>query len=209
MSLSRAQLIGTVLLSLVAATNSFAVPVFYTDETSFTTAASGAGINLGLESFETSTQPFFPGGSVSVASGQGISSGWSSLATDGDSAIHWFTNTTITFDTAINAFGVDIIDLGTSNPTTLTLTTTTGSQVLFSNFTGNTGNVLFGGVIDTDMAFVSATFTNTVPGDGILLDRMQTGIPEPSIVALMGLGLLGIGVVGYRAKKGRYPLATL
>ncbi|MES9938049.1 MAG: PEP-CTERM sorting domain-containing protein [Sedimenticola sp.] len=189
-------LIAVLVISLGISSAAFSAPVFYTSEALFTADATSGGISLGMESFEDSTNSTdFTGGSVAVAGGSGIST-WSSYATDGVNMVHWWISATFTFDAPINAFGIDIVDLGTAGSTTLTLTTDTGSQVLFSNFTGAGGNLLFGGVIDLTTNFVSATLTNTASGDGVLLDRMQTGttaVPEPTTLALMGLGLAGIG----------------
>ncbi|MFT7259524.1 MAG: hypothetical protein ACI9FO_001284 [Methylophagaceae bacterium] len=48
------------------------------------------------------------------------------------------------------------------------------------------------------------TFTSVVPLDGTLgnfIDDVQVNVPEPSAVALLGLGLLGLGVARKRNKR--------
>lgn len=200
---------------LVVSINVQAAPVFYTDEAAFTAAASGASIALSMESFENSSN-----GGLNGFSGINIS-GFYVLycnpgnvynpgpcpSTDANKSVEWEREITITFDNPINAFGIDIINIGTSGPITLTLTSDNGSQILYSGYEGINGNVIFSGLIDTDAQFSSITFRNFVYGTEVLdgndivwADRMHTGvIPLPPAVWLFGSGL--IGLIGIARRK--------
>jgi len=177
--------------------------VFYTSEASFLTSAGSTT----LESFEntpggSSTNMNF--GTVGVSCtgttycpgffGRSTSYG----VTNGAYSVFFATPDTITFtfSSAINSFGIDVTDLGTTGVTDLTLSTSNNaSQVLFSGYSAATLNQLFAGVTDST-PFTSVTFSATASGDGIYFDSAQyatnSSIPEPMILSLMGIGLAGL-----------------
>ncbi len=209
-------------LALALAGQATAAPVFYTNEANFLTGASNLGVTLDLESFESPdgfhNAPILYGDIIFTNAGGSLVVPSLAFATDGSLTVGWHNSgsgaITYSFANPINAFGIDILDLGNEGITTLTLTTSTGDSFdLFDGFTGADGNIQFGGVIDDATAFVSATFSNTEASDFIGFDRLQYGvgsietlstefsnnaIPEPATLALFGFGLAGLGYMRRR-----------
>lgn len=173
----------------------------YTSEAAFVAAAGGG---LAFESFETPaavnpTTVVLNDVTVSC-SGSTYCPGFFGVrqlnATDGRQTVFFATpdSATFTFSSAITAFGIDVIDLGTVGGTNFTINYVNGSSVLFSNYSG--GGVLFAGVIDT-IPFLSVTFSGSSPNDGIDFDRLQykfdNAVPEPTtwLMMIAGFGLVG------------------
>ena len=193
-----------------------AAPAFFTSEAAFQSGASSAGIaSFSIESFETlpnsTSAPFSVGNLTVTPLGGTLGTVFapSSFATDGTHELGWNNASAsskqirFTFANPINAFAIDVIDLGDSNPpgstgpipATLILTIDSVSQTLFSNFTGADGNVLFAGVVDasTAFSFITIELTGVPQGDYVGFDRLQSAaIPEPSLLALLGVGLAGL-----------------
>lgn len=131
-------------------------------------------------------------------------------ATSGDK--YWETNSdfTISFSTAISAFGFYGTDIGDFGGEVILNYTNGETKTLgIGNTIGakNASVLYFGFYEDNEeMAFDSISFSNTNGSDWFGFDDMTIGVyeqintvPEPSTVLLVGVGL--VGLVGYSRKK--------
>lgn len=175
----------------------------------FESQANGAGAPLSVS---------FPGSSGSITatlSGDGNianvpsgTNGFGRYPISGSQ--YWETGSAfgISFSAPVAAFGfygVDIGDFGGQ----VTLTFAGGGSGTFNvgnciNCSG--GGVLYWGIIDAENLFTSIAFGNTASGtdyfafdDFTIGSREQVTVPEPGIVALFGLGLLGLVSLRRRA----------
>lgn len=182
--------------------SAFATTSSYTNEAAFSAALGATPVTL--ESFESApggsaTSLIFPTVDVSC-SGSTYCPGFfgvsSLMPTDGSQGVFYATPDTITFTFAapVNAFGINVGDLGTVGATDFSATLSNGdAATFFTGYSGISYGQLFVGVIDST-PFTSVTFYGTAPDDGIYFDRMQiAAVPEPETYAmlLVGLGLLG------------------
>ena len=178
-------------------------------------------IGVGTETFEgfgTTTAPLdltFPGAGTATLSGSGSVWATSPGSTNGigryatSGSRYWDTGSlfTITFTNPIAAFGFYGIDIGDYNGQ-VTLTTSHGDVFNIGNtVNGLGGSVLFWGIIDVEKPFSSLTFGNTAAGsDYFAFDDMTIGtaqqvvteVPEPGMLALLGIGL-GAGILRRRS----------
>jgi len=188
---------------------------------SFLGAVPGAGTE-DFESFGAGTSPplalSFPGsitanltgtGGVVIAdntyNGRFATSGtkWLSVSSNN--------NFTITFSSAVSAFGFLGTDIGDYVNGNLTLSLTDSSNVvtqqIVNHTTGSTAdnNVLFWGFTDAGNSYKSISFSNPGGGDVFGFDDLTVGnllqtpqqptapVAEPGTLALFGLGLAGLG----------------
>jgi hypothetical protein len=197
---------SAVLVAASVATAS-AAPIVFTNEAAFNAAVSAAGLTLGLESFEG--QPSGPRPAPLDVGPFTVSSPLSFLAittgagfvTIGSKALvsgAGFQPLTFTFDTAIRAFSMDVVDGHNDAGGTFFGRIGNGAQQTF--FTGGGAGrfaVAFLGILDLDAAFTTLQFSSDGGLGSVTLDRVQyaaggdtTPVPEPTSLALLGLGLV-------------------
>jgi hypothetical protein len=176
--------------------------VFFDDETEFLTAAP----ELALESFEGLEPTNIPDRDtvvvddfvMSVTTGldlavcEGCTLGF---ATDGDIYIVHLSGAgeslTIEFDQPILWFGFNMTDYGDfgSGEMILTANNADGDSIVVAEGDQPENNLVFAGVA-SDTPFTQITLTNTVPGESYALDEFYYGVPAPSVLGLIALGLV-------------------
>jgi len=184
-----------------------------TANASFLAGLSGVGTE-DFESFAVGTSgplavDFGIAGTATLSGSGDISTGVAGRFPTSGSKL-WETNSdfTIEFSEAVSAFGfygTDISDFA-GQITLDFINGTTTSYIVDSTIGAPNGSLLFWGIIDTANAFTSVTFDNTNGSDYFGFDDMTVGIasqvvgvPEPGSLALIGLGLAGLGFT--RRKK--------
>ena len=202
---------GALALTLVIAGAASAAPTAYTSDAAWTVAAPGA---LTLQSFEgapTGTTTSLNFGNVNFhCTGSTYcpgSFGHTTLsATDGSYSVFFATpdTATFTFNSAITAFGIDVIDLGTNGVTDFFIDNGSGPLALQTNYSAPGFTVTFAGLIDS-AGFTQITFSAPRASEGILFDRLRFGgtpgggaIPEPATWAMM---ILGFGAAGSMIRR--------
>lgn len=113
---------------------------------------------------------------------------------------------TFTFATAINAFGIDILGVGTTGATTFEALVNGQSYTIAANY--SSGAPLFFGL--TGVSFTSVTFTGTSPNDGMDFDDLAFNnasvVPEPATWAML---ITGFGLTGAVTRRRRQASARL
>ena len=189
-----------------------AVPMYFDNQAGFLSAAGGG---LGFESYENSSNNVsdtynYSGFSVSETNGINAltnvainGSFGSSPVTDGVNAIWYDDNNDslsnfFSFSSDVNAFGLFVT---TNEASTMTISGSSFSTSI--NLAANTPT--FFGVIDTMVAGFTPIQFNASGGPLVGFDGTYFGaassasVPEPSIIALLSLGLVGIGFTRRKA----------
>lgn len=179
------------------------------------TSIGGGGINISFPGSGGAITANLSGSSGGICDQtiggtvNGLTCGFQRFATSGNNYLQNGSNMTLSFSSAIAAFGFYGTDFGDFDQQ-VTLTLTNGpTQVFTVNSTQGDaagGNVLFWGMIDAGNSYTSISFSTTggvdVFGfdDMVIGDRQQVAVPEPGTIALLLLPLLSLGVLGSRRK---------
>ena len=172
-------------------------PIVADDFTMTISATSGGQLNWRVtdENRQSTAGTYPTDGDIFVEAGAGIGSGGASFSI------------TFDFDEPITSFALDIGDFGdVGTDGQLFISVDGGELILIEErppVLAN-GNILFFGLFDDMAAFQQVVLTKTTMTDGIAIDRVQytAHIPEPSTLALFGVGLAGLALLGRRRRWG-------
>jgi hypothetical protein len=206
--------LGTAFIGAMGTAN--ATPMFYNNMATFNAAAAGITLSTdSLDSRPTGTLPSSANGITISTTNNGIITASPSYASG--HAVHLTTQSsgtgvTFAFSTAINAFAIDVWDLGTVGSTIFTVALSSGGSMVYNLTDAVNGLQSFYGVIDSMTSFTSVTLTNSDGGDVVEFDNVKYGtapsiIPEPRTLALFGIGLAGLGYA--RRRRAASPIKEL
>jgi hypothetical protein len=214
-------LVGAVLVA-TSVTSAAAAPVVFTNEADFNAAVAAAGLTLGLESFEAQTTGPKIGaldlGPFTVSNPLGVNAitDGVNFATHGTKALvatPGLQPMTFTFDTAIRAFSIDVVDGFNTGGGNFFGRIGNGTQQTF--FTGGAAGlhqVFFLGILDLGAAFTTLQFDGDGGLSSFTLDRVQYAAGGRQSHARTRTGLAhaaGRRPARGRASPSRTPLAEL
>lgn len=196
-----------------------AAPIFFDNDANFRSAVTTANVVLNKESFENEPlcdQPFTTASGISISlnipGNTRINGEIRRFATDGSCYLESETlrgpsapyDLTFSFASPINAFAIDIVDLGTAlnsgkpDPKSVILQTALGSQTVLDHHVGASFNVVTVGVVDFETAFSSVSLKIPDcggPQDFFSYDRLQFGaVPEPQPLPMLLLAALALWI---------------
>ena len=193
---------------------------FYTNSAAFLADAGTAGVTLSTDDLNDVPGSGFLGTSVSrpgYTLSKNVSGGFFGTSTSdcfSGNCVNSLTGTTgvtWTFDAPVNAFGVELGNLGTGVTQLISLALDGGSPSLVLTFdlvpsgTPNSLQKSFVGVIDSATAFSSVVLTDSNFVVQITYDDVQFGgadgvIPIPAALPLLLTGLASLGLFGWRRR---------
>ena len=201
----------------LAAGPASAALITYQDRSAFDAAINDAPLSWQGFNWLDGRQsaPLGLGGGASVSTDSGtIWGSWLTIRTvSGRRSIDWWPgfdgNISFSFANPINAFSIQVKDLGGLSPSTLRVSIDGGDFFdLITDHSGPRGNLLFFGLFDDDAFFRSVTFAITNPDEAVGLDNLRfgqvavTALPEPASLALFGFGLAGL-IILFRRRSRR------
>lgn len=183
------------------------------------TSIGGAGINISFPGSSGMITANLSSGAAPLGGGicdqtvggtvNGIACGFDRFATSPNNYLQNASNMTLTFSSAISAFGFYGTDFGDfDQQVTVTLENGDTQVIPVDSTQGPTaaGNVLFWGMIDAANSYTSITFSTTggtdVFGfdDMVIGDRQQVRLPEPGALSLLSLVLFALGFLRFKRK---------
>lgn len=199
----------TMMVAASLSSQAFAATV-YTDQASFSAAAAGTPLtNVNFEQEDVAGSRRFSGVQVS-SNGPLYYDGYANTSLGVGTGTP--STLTLTFQTAINFFGITLLDFGTAGSQDVFATTSNGQTQLLNDYTGVSSNRVFRGIYDS-AGFSSLTFNGfTAVNDQYNVDDLQFGtqavnaaVPEPATWAMM---LVGFGGIGFAMRRRKSKVTT-